>query len=224
VKVRGIFAAYQTFPQGLMMHESFPAKNLQELFAAKGTLAIQKAVPYALFLNKKYAQKDSKIRQIPYSGGIGAFLKDKTMVQQCFVTSEPIVARRQGAKVRTLMIAESGYNPYTTVVIAKDELLDDRKEVAARMARAIRRGWQSYVSNPTDTNVQMQKINRSMSEADFKDSAEAQTKLVRPDGFPLERIGEMTVARWEELLAALKDVGSMSAESKVLAADLFRNF
>ena len=48
---------------------------------------------------------------------ITQFLADKDFAQQCFVFSEPVAAKHKGADTKVFLIADSGYNPYTGVVI-----------------------------------------------------------------------------------------------------------
>ena len=66
--VVAVFAAFQTNPQGIMVHEERGYKNLAEVYGATGTLAEQKGLPYALFLAKKYPK--AKVNVVPYLGGV----------------------------------------------------------------------------------------------------------------------------------------------------------
>ena len=118
--VVALFAVYQTNPQGLMTHEKRGIKSLKQLLESPGTVAWQAGLPYVAHFKKQYDL--SKLRQVPYTGGL-PFLKDDGFAQQCFVTSEPLLARQQGHAVSTFLIAESGYNPYTTVLVARGQTL-----------------------------------------------------------------------------------------------------
>ena len=52
---------------------------------------------------------------------------------QCFVTSEPLAAKRIGIEPQTFLIAESGYNPYTTVLVARRSLVKKHPQVVRDM-------------------------------------------------------------------------------------------
>src|SRR5688572_5625554 len=52
--VVGIYAVFQTNPQGLMSHAARGFKSIDDVFKNEGTLAIQRGLPYAAFLEKKY--------------------------------------------------------------------------------------------------------------------------------------------------------------------------
>ena len=57
-------------------------------------MALEPGLPYAAWLKKKYGFE--KVKVVPYDGGVARFVADKGFAQQCFITSEPIAARRQG--------------------------------------------------------------------------------------------------------------------------------
>jgi NitT/TauT family transport system substrate-binding protein len=211
--VVALFAAYQTFPQGIMVHASHPAKSLQEVFEVPGVLALQKSVPYALFLNEKFKGK-TKVKQVPYTGGIGAFEKDKKLSQQCFVTSEPLIARSKGLDVRVFLVADAGYNPYASVLISDRD--NASSDATRRFAQAVQKGWKDYLANPGPVDQVMHRLNPSMSLAEMKASAEAQKPLVEA---PV--LGAMSLKRWEELrkiLVQTKTIqGSKSAKDYFLS-------
>ncbi|MBS1983753.1 MAG: ABC transporter substrate-binding protein [Bdellovibrionales bacterium] len=215
-----LYASYQTFPQGIMVHKSRGLKSLAEVFAQDGTLAMQKGVPYTLFLEKKFSQK--KVKIVPYVGGIAQFQKDTNFAQQCFVTSEPLSAEHIGADPQTFLIAEAGYNPYTTVLVARRDYVEHNRVVVEKVVKALRAGWEDYLKAPKETNLRMQALNPSMDLATFDASAKAQLPLVRTEATQKAGLGTMTEARWTELAKQLYDL-------KVIAkphpgARYFQNF
>ncbi len=196
-----LFAVYQTNPQGIMTHAERGVKSLEDLFKRGGTLAIQKGLPYANHLEKKYGFKNMKI--VPYAGGISAFLADKNFSQQCFVTSEPLAARKSKADPQTFLIAESGYNPYTTVVVTNEDYARKNPTQVSKFVEATRRGWERYLKDPTRANAAMQKLNPAMDLPTFKESAIAQLPLILNETAKTDGIGSMTQARWDELATQL---------------------
>ncbi len=188
-----IFTIYQTYPQGIMVHASRGINSLAEVFKS-GTLAIEPGLPYTNFLKKKYGFDGVKI--VPYAGGITQFLADKDFAQQCFVFSEPVAAKHKGADPKTFLIADSGYNPYTGVVITTHKYLDAHREVCAAMAKALQAGWRSYQDDPKAANNVMAGINKNMDLQTFADAAEAQKSLVENKD---QQLGAMTHERWAEL-------------------------
>ena len=131
--VIAIFAVYQTFPQGIMVHQSRGFGSIKDVFSHDGVLLAEDN-SWLHFLQKKFAPVQVKITG--YGGGIAEFMAKKDYSQQCFVTSEPILARHQGGDPQTFLIADEGFNPYTTVVICKGELLKTHPDAVKAMVEA----------------------------------------------------------------------------------------
>ncbi len=136
--VVALFAVHQTSPQGILTHEARGFQTLADVVRAEGTLSMQLGAGFTLFLKKKYAD-GFKAKLVPYAGGIGPFLADPKLSQQCYVSAEPLAAERKGAKVRAFLIAESGFNPYNTVVVAKRARVEADKPRTERLIEAIRK-------------------------------------------------------------------------------------
>jgi NitT/TauT family transport system substrate-binding protein len=213
--VVALFATYQTNPQGIMAHAERGFGSLEQLLAAPGVLLWQAGLPYAQYLTKKYGPLG--VRTAPYLGGIGNFRSDPMLSQQCFVTSEPLAAKRAGLAVSTFLVAQSGYNPYTTVLVTTREHLQKSGDEVRRMVATVRAGWEAYLKDPSATNETMAQINKAMDADTFRDSAQAQIELIRPADTKV--LGTMTATRWQTLVDQLTDLKLV--KNKVDAADLF---
>ena len=204
--VVALFAVYQTCPQGIMTHGSRGMKGIEDVFKQPGTLAMQSGLPYAAFLVKKFGTAPN-LRIVPSPGGsIAAFLADPNFSQQCFITSEPVLAKQQGADPVTFLVADAGYNPYTTVLATSGSYLNGNRDVVNRMVSAVREGWLSYVNDPGPGNELMQAMNRTMDARTFTESAAAQKPLIVGDKEPRPAIGSMTKERWQTLVQQLSDL------------------
>jgi NitT/TauT family transport system substrate-binding protein len=197
-----IFATYQTCPQGLMTHAARGLASLDALFAAGGTLAVEPGLPYVKFLEQRYGF--GALQVVPYSYSIGPFLSDPLLTQQVFVTAEPIAARRAKADPQVFLVADSGYNPYTAVVITHGETLRGDAARVARFVAALREGWQGYLADPGPANAMMGPLNPEMDAEAFRLAAEAQQPLIEVAG---GTVGSMTRERWAELADQLKALG-----------------
>lgn len=215
--VVALFAAYQTNPQGIMTHSERGFKSIAEVLAGEGTLALQKGLPYAMFLTKKYGK--TKVSLVPYLGGITNFLSDKKFSQQCFVTSEPLAAKKAGASPKTFLVAEEGYNPYTTVLITRGDVLKKNPQLVKAVVDAVRAGWQQYMQNPEATNKMMAELNKSMDLATFGESSKAQEALIVTDETRARGLGVMTEVRWKQLVDQLYDLKLI--KTKPVAKELF---
>lgn len=208
-----LYAVYQTNPQGIMAHSDRGFESLGDIFRSKGTIAMQKGLPYAVFLQKKFAS-GKRASIVPYVGGISNFLADPLHSQQCFVTSEPLLARKQGRSVRTFLVAESGFNPYTTVVITRRSFLEKRREFVKHVVTTIRQGWRKYLDDPAKVDKKMSELNPSMDLATFKESGIAQAPLIETDETRQNGLGYMKAERWKELSTQLQSMQIIEKTAK----------
>jgi NitT/TauT family transport system substrate-binding protein len=210
--VVGLFAVFQNCPQGIMVHASRKLKNIGEVFN-EGTVAIQRGLPYARLLERKYGF--AKVKIVPSPGGdITVFLTDSNFAQQCFVMSEPLAAERQGTKVQVFPVADAGYNPYTTVLAVSGDLLRKKPEMAKAMVAAVREGWRTYLDNPKPTNDRMGQLNPSMNAETFAEVATAQAPYIETAQSKSQGLGAMTTERWQELIQQLVRLGDVKTPPK----------
>lgn len=197
-----VFATYQTNPQGIMTHAARGFGSIAEVLHSDGVLLWQAGLPYAQYFKKKYSPL--KVATAPYLGGIGNFQNDPTLSQQCFVTSEPLTATAAGLQVKTFLVADSGYNPYTAVLVTRRDRWEQAPAEVKSMVAAVRSGWEDYLRDPAPTNAVMLGLNKAMSAQTFAQSAQAQNALIRTAD--TQRLGEMTLARWQTLSDQLLEI------------------
>jgi NitT/TauT family transport system substrate-binding protein len=200
-KIVALFSVYQTDPHGFMVHPERKIRTLKELLQSEGTIALQVGLPFTLWLQKKYSPIRAK--WVPYTGGIASFLRDRGFSQQCFITAEPIAARREKLDPVTIPVSESGYDPYQTVVVTHEDMLRNQPEEVRKFVRAIRRGWEEYLRDPKEANQVMQRLNATMDPETFAESARIQRKLIENAETRKNGVGTMTRARWETLYRQL---------------------
>jgi len=210
-----VFATYQINPQGIMTHAKRGFKSIEDVMHSDGVLLWQSGLPYAQYLKKKYAPLT--VITAPYLGGIGNFQNDSKVAQQCFITSEPLTAAAAGIDVKTFLVADSGYNPYTSVLVTSRERWQKSPAEVKSMVDAVRSGWNSYLQDPASTNTAMLELNKAMSEQTFAQSAQAQQALIKTSA--TQRVGEMTLDRWQTLADQLLDIKVI--QQPVAVGDLF---
>ncbi len=242
-----LFATYQTCPQGIMVHAARGLKTIDEVFTT-GTLAVEPGLPYVKFLESKYGFGTLKV--VPYNYSIASFLDDKNFAQQCFVTSEPIAARAKGVDTQVFLVADSGYNPYTAVVITRMQTIQQHPRMVHAFIAGLREGWTSYLAGPDEGNRNMTKLNPAMDLPTFNLAAKAQWSLITgepepqpifppsalkggDDSTPLPRpvltapkapkipVGSMTAERWATLIKQLVDLKLVTKPPR--AEDCFLN-
>jgi NitT/TauT family transport system substrate-binding protein len=203
-KIKAIFAVYQKDPQGFMVRADRPIQSLKELFQSPGTIALQKGLPYTLWLQKQYAPIRAKV--VPYTGGITTFMRDPMFAQQCFIFSEPIAARREKLNPKVFLISESGFDRYLAVVAVHEDTLAQSPGDVDAFVKASREGWQQYLKDPSSTNVLMQKLNPSMDLATFNEAAREQMPFVETEETKKLGLGIMSAKRWAHLYEQLQEI------------------
>ncbi|HEY0465497.1 MAG TPA: ABC transporter substrate-binding protein [Polyangiaceae bacterium] len=212
-----LFAVFQTSPQGIMVHASRKLQKLEDAFHS-GTLAIETGKAYAAYLKKKFPWDGVKV--VPYDGGVAHFLADPNFGQQCYVTSEPIAARQKGADPSVFLIADSGFNPYATVVVTRRELLQKNPGLVKEFVLATREGWRAYLDHPEGTNALLGKLNSALDAATLRAAAEAQKPLIENEDSKQHGLGSMQPARWQALADQLLDLKFLDKPASV--ADSFQ--
>lgn len=205
--VVAVFAPIQTSPRCILVHEESGITSFDDLAAAKNfTLAMNPGQPFAQFLNHKYPMDG--VQKVPYPGSLSQFLLDKRFGQQAYSFSEPFVAQQGGAKTRNLMLADIGFNSYTSLLVVSRELLKDHPQIVQGMVRASARGWERYLNDPTETNAYIHQQNPEMSpEILAFGASDLKPLCAPPDGMTF---GGMTAARWSGLIANMTAAGSLT--------------
>ncbi len=220
IDVVALYAVYQTNPQGIMTRASRGFTEIGQVFQQPGILAMQKGLPYALFLEKKYGFGRLQIMPSPF-GDLTVYRQRDNYAMQCFVTSEPLAAVKTGIAPKTFLIADSGYNPYTTVLVTRGDYLKANAGEVNKIVAAVSTGWRAYLDDPAPTNDKMRALNPSMDAETFKASAEAQKPLIETEETKQSGLGTMTEQRWNDLIAQLTDLKVI--DKPVAATDCFIN-
>ena len=201
--VVAVFAVYQTSPQAIMVHKTRGFKSIEDVFKNPGTLAAEDDT-WLKYLLAKF--QPVKVTITGYTGGIAPFLAKPDFSQQCFVTSEPILARRQGGDPQTFLIADAGYNPYTTVLITSGQTIRQQPELVRSIVEACREGWRQYLDHPDAANDAMQKLNTEMDPQTYREAAAAQKPLIQTPQTGPDHLGTMSADRWNQLARELVEL------------------
>lgn len=213
-KVVALLAPLQTSPRCIMVHASSGIESFDDL--KNLTLAADNAAPYFAFLRQRLPLEGVTV--VPYHGSVAEFLSDEKFAQQGYVFSEPFVAKRQGGDPKSLLVADLGYNPYTSVLFTSETYLSKHRDIVRKVVAASRRGWQHYLEHPEETNRYIHEVNNEMQLEALEYGIEALRPLAR--GTETDEVGAMTDERWQTLVEQLVDIDAIEADS-VNASDAF---
>ncbi len=201
--VIALLAPIQKSPRGIMVHADSGFTKIADI--ADVTLAVNSGAPWVAYLKARAPL--TNVRFVPYPGSVAQFLVDRKYAQQAYVFSEPYVAREKGADARCLLVADLGFNPYTSVLFTNAETLATRPEVVGKFVSASLKGWQTYLERPEETNRYLHEVNPEMTTGSLEYGVQALRPLCL-DGLPgPAAIGLMTLERWQTLAGQLVEVG-----------------
>ena len=119
---------------------------------------------------------------------------------QGYVFSEPVIARRHGAEVRALMVADTGFNPYASVLITTRDMIEEHPGLARAVTEASVEGWLHYLENPEETNALIKQLNPEIDMEVLQEGARQSIPLVLDETARRRGLGCMELSRWEQLL------------------------
>jgi NitT/TauT family transport system substrate-binding protein len=195
-------ATMQHDPQGVMMHAGSPVHSFADLEGH--TIAIKTGATWFEYLVARYQLKD--VHETPATYSIANFLQDPNYIQQIFVTSEPFFARKAGADIRTMLISETGYDPYR-VFFTSQGYVRDHPEIVAKFVRASLRGWRDYMADPKAVNAEILKLNPAMTSEQmlFTWQALKDGHFISPVNEP-GKAGDLDAARWTAMYQQLSSL------------------
>jgi len=94
-------------------------------------------------MKAEHGFKDENLR--PYGYNLAEFLNDETKVQQGYGTAEPLYAAAAGADVETYLLADYGWNTYSTTLETRVEMVEDNPDLVQRFVDASNIGWYTYL-------------------------------------------------------------------------------
>jgi NitT/TauT family transport system substrate-binding protein len=213
-----VSALMQHDPQGLLLHASNPINSFAEL-DDKPIMS----TPASAWLRYVERAHNITLNIIPLNYGLAQFMADPNFIQQCFITNEPFFVRQNGGDPKTLLIADSGYDPYRVIFTSQRFARENPAAVRAFVAASIR-GWDSFMDgDPAPGKALIAARNENMSHEFMAYSIAAMRakKLVSGDPAAGERTGLLKRGRMQNLAENLHSLGVLPA---VLPLDRYVSF
>jgi NitT/TauT family transport system substrate-binding protein len=203
-----VAAIFQKDPSVLIAH---PGQGSDSLAALKGKpimVGSDTQVTTWMFLKSKFGYTDDQIR--PYAFSVAPFLADPKAIQQGYLSSEPFTIESQGMKPVVLLLADTGYSSYGSLIQTSEKLAREKPDLVKRFVDASIEGWYSYLyGDPAPANALIKRDNPEMTDAllaygiakikeyGIVDSGDAKT----------HGIGAMTDARWRDFFDTMSKAG-----------------
>lgn len=171
--------------------------------------------------------KDESLR--PYSYNLAEFLNDETKVQQGYGTAEPLYAAAAGAEVDTFVLADYGWNTYSTTIETRVEMVENNPDLVQRFVDATNIGWYNYLYNDNSAgNAAIIAANPDQTEEKLAGEVEQLKALgIIDTGYQLEvGIGAIDMGRiqaFHDLTVAAGIIEAGAVDVSKVATDQFVN-
>ena len=208
-----VAALFQKDPSVLIAHPGVGNDSLPALKGKPIMISGDTRTGSWLFLKQKFGYTDDQIR--PYNFSVAPFLADTKAVQQGYLSSEPYTIEQAGVKPVVLLIADSGYASYGSVIQCSLKLATEKPDLVQRFVDASIEGWYSYLyGDPGPGNALIKKDNAEMTDALIAYGVDKikQYGIVDSGDSKTSGIGAMTEARWKEFFDTMAKAGLYPAD------------
>jgi len=164
VPVVTVAAIFQKDPQVLLTHPESKVTKLEDLKPLTLFVSKEGISSYFQWLKSEYGFSEEKVR--PYTFNPQPFLANKQSAMQGYVTSEPYaIEKSAGFKPGIILLADHGFNSYSTLVETRRDLIDKKPDLVQRFVDASMIGWYHYLyGDNSAANAMIRKLNPEMTD------------------------------------------------------------
>ena len=205
-----VAVSFQHDLQGMMTHDD--VKSLGDLKGKTILVATAGRSSWWPWLKAKYGYTDEQAR--PYTFNLQPFFADKNMVQQAYLSSEPLQAEKAGIKHRFFLFAHDGFPPYGTTIVTTQRMTKEKPDAVQRFVRASMEGWKSYIADPAPANALIKKDNPNMTDEQLAYGLAKlkEQRLVTGGDAAKMGIGVMTDERWKKTYDYMVSAGLLKPD------------
>jgi NitT/TauT family transport system substrate-binding protein len=210
---RAVMAGFQRLPSTLDVHPDSGINTMADMRGHPIMLSAGNRNTFWPFLKQKFGFTDDQLRT--FTGQFAPFLADKTVVVQDLITNGPFLMKRDaGFEVKPFLLADVGYQPYSSLVTVPQAMIDAKPQVVQCLVDASRAGWVAFFKDPKAAFAEIQKIapENTPDLLQYAFATMQQYHVVETDETAALGIGAMTDARW-------KSHFDMLVDSKLFPAD-----
>jgi len=192
-----VLAVAQNSPRCILVRSDSGVSDFDDL--AGMTLQRQAGRSFLEFMRSKGIL--DQVREVPYHGSVSSLVADPKIAIQAYSFAEPLLARQQGVDVKTLMVSDLGWNPYSSVLITTGELIEKQPELVRSFVQATRAGWKTYLDDPVQGNAAVLAANEhGMTAEALQFGVQELRPLALPEEMDRDQLGQMSLQRWQTLV------------------------
>jgi len=164
VPVVTVAAIFQKDPQVFLTHPESKITKLEELKPLTLFVSKEGISSYYQWLKSEYGFSEKNVK--PYTFNPQPFVADGKSAMQGYVTSEPYaVEKTAGFKPGVILLADYGFNTYSTLIETRYEVIDKKPDLVQRFVDASIVGWYHYIYGDNSAgNAMIKKLNPEMTD------------------------------------------------------------
>jgi NitT/TauT family transport system substrate-binding protein len=158
-----VAASFQKEPQVLLAHPGQGFEKFEDLKNATLFISSEGQQSYFKWMRAEFGFAEDRVK--PYTFNPQPFLVDKRSAMQGYVTSEPFAVEKAGVRPKIFLLADYGFNTYSTLIETRRELVEKRPDLVQRFVDASAIGWYNYLHGDNKAaNALIRKHNPEMSQ------------------------------------------------------------
>ncbi len=159
-----VAAIFQKDPQVFLTHPEVKITKLEDLKPLTLLVSKEGVTSYFQWLKSEYGFSESKVK--PYTFNPQPFIVNKQSAMQGYVTSEPYaVEKAAGFKPNVVLLADYGFNAYSTLIETRTEIVDKKPDLVQRFVDASVIGWYNYLYGDNKPgNAMIKQLNPEMTD------------------------------------------------------------
>ena len=164
VPLVAIAAMFQKDPQVFLTHPESKVAKIEDLKPLTLFISKEGLTGYFQWMKSEYGFSDRNVR--PYTFNPQPFIASAQSAMQGYVTSEPFaVEKAAGFKPNVLLLADSGFNGYSTLIETRADMIEKKPDLVQRFVDASIVGWYHYIYGDNSAgNAMIKKLNPEMTD------------------------------------------------------------
>ena len=164
VPVVTIAAVFQKDPQVMLTQPDAKVAKIEDLKPLTLFVSKEGMTSYFQWLKSEYGFSEKNVR--PYNFNTQPFIANPKSAMQGYVTSEPFaVEKAAGFKPNVLLLADYGFNTYSTLIESRREVVEKKPDLVQRFVDASMVGWYNYIYRDNSAgNAMIKKLNPEMTD------------------------------------------------------------
>lgn len=164
VPVVTVAAVFQKDPQVMLTQPDAKVTRIEDLKPLTLFVSKEGMGSYFQWLKSEYGFSEKNVR--PYNFNPQPFIANPKSAMQGYVTSEPFaVEKAAGFKPNVILLADAGFNTYSTLIETRRELVEKKADLVQRFVDASMIGWYNYIYGDNAAgNAMIKQLNPEMTD------------------------------------------------------------